>query len=102
MAILQGETTIIESEEDVVYSEDPDVTPAANRVGCGWILASEAQVRPGADVVKIKALAPSARGKYRGIYAREGKPEANRFAAHRGVLQIGRKKTAAVTKWVDA
>lgn len=102
MAILKGEITIIESEEDVVYSEDPDVTPAANRLGCGWILASDAQVNKGADVVKIKALTPANRGKYRGVLAQMGSGEANRFAAHRGVLKINGKGGAAVTKWVDA
>lgn len=102
MAILKGEITIIASEEDVVYSEDSDVTPQANRLGCGWIPVDEAQVRAGADVVRIKALTPGERGKYRGILGQLGSGEANRFAAHRGTLKVNRKGGAAVTKWVDA
>lgn len=102
MAILKGETKIIESEEEVVYSEDADVTPQADRIGCGWIPKGEAQVRPGADVITIRALAPGERGKYRGILGQLGTAEANRFAGHRGVLKVNGKNGTSVTRWVDA
>lgn len=102
MAVLKGETRIVDTEEDVVYSEDPDVTPDANRIGCGWIPASEAQVRAGADTVRIKALSPGERGKYRGVLVQLGAGEANRFAALRGVLKVNKKSGTAAAKWVDA
>lgn len=102
MAILKGETTIIASEEDVVFSEDPDVTPDAEHADCGWIPVAHAQVRKGADVVKIAALGPGNRGLYRGTIERQGTPEANRFACHRGVLKVNGKNGKAVTAFVDA
>lgn len=102
MAVLKGEVTIIASEEDVVYSEDPDVTPDEKRRGCGWISVSDAQVRGGADVVRIRALTPGERGKFRGIYGTDGRGEGNRFAALRAVLSVNKKKGAAAQKWVDA
>ncbi len=102
MAILKGETTIIASEEDVVFSEDPDVTPDAEHAECGWIPVANAQVRKGADTVRIAALGPGNRGLYRGTIERQGTPEANRFACHRGVMKVNGKNGKAVIAWVDA
>ncbi len=102
MAILKGETTINASEEDVVFSEDPDVTPDAEHAECGWIPVSNAQVRKGADVVRVAALSPGNRGLYRGTIERQGTPEANRFACHRGVMKVNGKNGKTVSKWVDA
>lgn len=102
MAILKGEITVIASEEDVVYSEDPDVTPEAHRRGCGWIPVADAACAPGADVVRIRALSPGERSKFRGIYQAERRGAANHWACLRAVVKVGKRKGEKVAEWVNA
>lgn len=102
MAILKGEITIIASEEDVVYSEDPDVTPEAHRRGCGWIPVAEASVGVGADVVRIRALTPGERSKFRGVCQVETPASGNHWAALRGVVRVGKWKGEKAAEWVNA
>lgn len=106
MAILEGDVTIIESEEDVVYSEDPGVSVPDKLKGCGWVSASEATVMPGkkgGDVVTERALGPAERSKYRNIAQSEGQASAFHFVALTAVIKVGKiRKPSEVRKWVNA
>ena len=101
MAIIKGATTLKTSEEEVVYSEDSDVTPDASHRGCGWIPLANAKVQKGADIVEIKALPPGEASKHTDLEERHGARTAAHYAAARGTQKVNGARGQKVIAWVD-
>lgn len=86
MGVVTGSISIATSEEDVAYSEDPDVVAGESRVGCGWCPPDEFEkVGEGADVVTSRTLNDKERTHYRDVYARVGPASANLYACRTSV-----------------
>ncbi len=94
MSVLQGATTVKASEEDVVWSEDPDVVVPAELQGCGWIPADACKDRPGADTLRIRGLTAAERSRSRDVWARQGEASMNHFVARAGTVRWNKEKKA--------
>lgn len=90
MGILKGGSTLRLTEEDLVYSEDPDVTVPPELAGCGWVPREQCQVRPGADELRTRALTDAEKTAARDRYGRAGEATMNLFTAQRGVIRVGK------------
>lgn len=100
MAILTGSEETKYSEEELVYTEDPDVNPG-KLARSGWVPRAEVQCKTGADVVVAKTVPAAIRNRYRDIYGRIGRATANHFLAKMGVVSVNGKKGGKKDKWLD-
>ncbi len=87
----------IESRDEIVFTEDPDVTP---KNGCrGWIVIHEADVTEGADRVEVRPLNISERTKSLDI---EGLHAGMLNRVRRGVTRVnGSSKRDVITNWIS-
>lgn len=103
MAILHGSvTTRKDSEEDVVYSEDPDVVVPDELRGCGWVPVDLCQTKPGADVVRHGGVGAAKKTAARDLWQRFGEARMNHFLAEAAVTRVNKERQAdKIKKWID-
>lgn len=106
MGTLKGGATLRLTEEDVVYSEDPDVTVPPHLAGCGWVPQGECQDRVGADVLRIRAMTDAEKTRARDLWARSGEASMNAFTVKCIVIRVNRwdvkKHPEKVAAWIAA
>jgi len=111
MGVVTGSIRVETSEEDLAYSEDPDVVAGERREGCGWCPVTEFErVGDGADVATVRSLNERERTHYRDLYARIGEATANVYVVKTAVrvvtTRVGGKakrlEAAKATEWVSA
>ncbi len=105
MSILRGAPKTKQSEIDLVYTEDPDVTAPVHLRGCGWVPVAECTTQAGADVVTVRPLTADERTRHRDIGSspRGGIASRHRYALQAGIVRVGkRRKTTEIAEWQDA
>lgn len=111
MGVVTGSITVASSEEDVAYSEDPDVVASELRAGCGWCPVGDFdRVGEGADIATCRTLNERERTHFRDVYARIGPASANVYAVKTSVRCVqtavkGRRtrlEGAKAVEWVQA
>lgn len=101
--VPQGPTKVDGSEEDLVYTEDPDVEVPAALEGCGWVLESECRAKKGADKVRTRILAPSEVRLHQGVVRDGGAWVGYAYALERAVLSVnGSKKSSVKAAFLDS
>lgn len=104
--VIKGDTRI-ESDEELAFSEDPDVVAGAAREGCGWCPVGEFErVGPGAEVITVRTMNDREDSRHRDHYA-FGEASANLVVAKICVVKVrteGSKKKPLegkhAAKWV--
>jgi len=89
MGVVTGSILVETSEEEVAYSEDPDVVTGEARAGCGWCPVHElerATPQDGADVLTVRNLNDKERTRFRDIHTRIGPASANAYAGKTAVV----------------
>lgn len=111
MGVVTGSISIATSEEEVAYSEDPDVVAGELRAGCAWCPPEEFErVGEGADIATSRTLNERERTHYRDVYARVGPASANVYACKTSIRCVltcvkgkrVRLEGAKAVEWVQA
>lgn len=99
MAVLQGDVELIDTQEEVVYSEDPCVDCGGK---WGFLKKSEAtRVDAGADVLLIRSLLPGQLRKARDAIGMQGWATSSRTTCTLGVKRANKRKDDDKEKWLD-
>ena len=86
---------------ELVCTDDPDVTPTDER-NQGWILAKDAEVEDGADVIEVRPLNIAQRAEASGAGGQEINGSVVLLAwARLGVKKVNGKGKAHVAEWFE-